>query len=322
MTEELKFSPEEQAYLDAEMGTTPEPGEISVEEPVTEEPAPETPEPEPEKVEAETPEPEPDAEPEPEKEEPRPPRRTPQETIKGLRADRRELRDQVREQTAAQSKLQERLDLIAAKMEQPQNVPDPDMDPDAHREYQDQRIQSFEEKEEQQRQEMAKQAGLDSELAGLQNFVADQEDAYLEEHEDYGDAVAWGKEEYSKRLIDQYGLSKEDADAKVFDDIKSVAKQLQGMNGNVAHYLYQQAQAMGWGKAENGNGIAADNAEKVAVKSDDLKAIAGGQQAARNPKGGSNLHRSLQLEDYLAMDDGPFHKKVGDMNALKKLFGE
>ena len=314
---ELEFTEEEQSYIDLESGKQPEPVKdepVEAPEPEQEISEPEEPVVEAE-VEAETEEDQ--EEEEKPKEEPNPPRRTKEDTIRALRADRRELREQTRLQAETQRKLQERLDLIASKLEEPsQPVPDPDMDPDAHREFQDQRIKELEAKDQKAREEAAKAVEQDSELMELQAFVASQEEEFIEEHQDYDEAITWGKEEYAKRLVDQFGISKADAEARVFEQIRTTANQIKEMRGSVPHYLYQQAKAMGFG-----NGKSAETEIKEVKQSDDLKAISKGQKTAQNPRGGNSGKKGLQLQDLVAMDDEEFNKIASDHKVLKKLFG-
>ena len=322
MAEELVLTEEEQSYMDmgrAE-GPTIEPEEKPVEEPKTEDtPAKEEEKPaeEPvkdEDVKADDGEGEPD--PEEKKEEPRPPRRTKDDTIKALRADRRELREQVKQNKEFQQKAQERLDTIASKMEERSDpAPDPDMEPDAHREYQDRKIQDYETREVEQKKITTEQVKEDNELQELQSFVADQEADFAEEHEDYMDALEWGKEEWARREADKWKTDIETARKQTFNDIRELAIQARARGGNVAAILYQQALAMGYGKTEG-------TQEKTnQPKTDDLKTIAAGQKAAKNPRGGATTKGGLTVEEFAAMDDEDFHKIASDNNALKKLFG-
>ena len=318
MAEELVLTEEEQSYMDmgrAE-GPTIEPEEKPVEEPKSEDtPAKEEEKPAGEPVQDEDVKAD-ESESEEKKEEQRPPRRTKDDTIKALRADRRELREQVKQNQEFQQKAQERLDTISARMEERTDpVPDPEMEPDAHREYQDRKIEDYATRETEQKKLDEERTKGNTELQELQSFVADQEADYVEEHEDYMDALEWGKREYSKRLRSQYGLSQEDADAQTFEEIRTLSVQMKGMKGNVPHVLYQQALAMGYGKGKE------SPASDATTNTDDLKTIAAGQKAAKNPRGGGTSKGGLTVEEFAAMDDEDFHKIASDNKALKKLFG-
>ena len=314
---EMKLNEEEQGYLDSkqsEVTVTPE--ETPKEEPVAD-------------SEAETPVEQPDVKAEEEK-----PSETPVEgstPVPEVEVTEERLgRGRVRIETLSQEKkaLQEEVERLKSdgmdrltQLEEQQSlkqdpVPDREYEPEEYIDYQDVRLKEFEEADAQRKEDESQQSDQQAVFKELNDYVVGQEDAFVETHADYFEAIQWGRAERAKQHMETYDINEAAANALTNQEIQNAAVNVRNIGGDTARVFYNEAKKMGWGKESNDGSEAQPNRNNG-----DLKAVSRGQRAAVNPKGGTSTG-SLTLEDVLASSDEEFLKQTYDMKALKKLFGE
>ena len=251
------------------------------------------------------------------------PRRSKDDTIRRLRADRRELRGEVKDlrqfKETAQERL-ERLEQFRIKAEEP----DKDLDPEAHARYQEQ----LQAERDAKAAEDAKQQETAAGLQELYDHVSRQEVAFATQNPDYGEVIKEAKDlaiqQEAQRLID-LDADESDAYEQAADSIEAAleahAAEMKARGLNFAKSAYSEAKKLlanakpaAEKPAVNGD----DPAEKDTKRSEDqLSALTEGQKAARSPKGGSGSS-NLTVEELVAMSDEDFKKYATDDN-LKKL---
>ena len=324
---ELQLSPEEQAYLEAETGQKAEPApvqEVEKEEAPakadeqakggTQEGA------EGEKTEGAEEEAggEKEAAVEPFK------RRTPIDTIRELRAERRELRNKVKEFDEFRKKAQQRLETLTQFQVQAQ-APDKEMEPEAHARYME-KVEA--EKAQEHEQERAK-TSRNEEIRGIIDYAYPQEVEFAKQHADYDSTIKAAREiaiENRTRELMELDASEDQAtelaEREINEYILQRATFAKSKGVNFAKIAYKEAQAV-ISRAKAGK-QPVDAGEKptetTKIDASQLKPLADGKSAARNPKN-SDTSKELTLEAVVGMSEEEFAKIASDPKKVKKLFG-
>ena len=201
---------------------------------------------------------------------------------------------------------------IAAALKASRPVPDPQLDPEAYQQHQAAELKALKDKAAAQEQETAKEKQDRDTINDLVEHVGAQEIDYAEDHEDYYPAIAWAKEEYSRRIQEQDGVPKAKADQQVLRMILSESHRVRSLEGNVPHRLYRIAQDMGWGKTAGAPQAKAAPAAKDKTDGEKTaEAIAAGAAAAKTlGKGTPATAGGLTLEQISNIKDPEEHAKA------------
>lgn len=240
-----------------------------------------------------------------------------QQYIDNAVASRTEAR-RARRESEAESKRrfaeQERIvkEQIAAAVKARQPVPDPQLDPDAHQQYLTAELKAHKEKDAAREEQADKEKQERDLLNDLVEHVSAQEVDYVEDHADYYQAINWAKAEYSKRIQEQDGMSKEKADQQVLRMILLESNRVRGLEGNVPHRLYRIAHDLGWGKqaAQPESKPASGAKEKTEGEKTAESIIAGAAAAKTLGKGTSATAGGLTLEQIYNIKDPEEHARA------------
>lgn len=337
----IQFTAEEQEYLRMETGQTPVEAEPPPQEeeapaeeaqaeesaPAEEEKAEDKPAEEPEEQKAD------DAEAEDEEdkeEEPAPRKQTPIDTIRALRAERRELRKELKERREVEQKAQERLDQLADAVRKLQ-APDPNIDPEGYEQYQ----AKVKQEEEQRTHQTEQQKQIEQQQKELYQYVVAQEQEFSGQQGDYFDVVREGKDlaienkaaEYMALDVDEQAAL-DLAEEEVERYLEGKAANLKRFNGNFAKWMYNECKKVIDFKKKSGQGDEASAEEKEKPAPDpkkaesELRALNEGKRASRTPRG-STGGKNLTIQELAARDDiDDFLKVASDHKKLRELFGE
>lgn len=247
------------------------------------------------------------------------------DTVRELRAQRRQLREELKQTKAQQDemnrKIQERLDRL---QNPPQPKPDPNLDPDgamrAELAEMREEIKPLKEMTAAQRQQQEFQRQTQARLDAAREYeIENLEDGFLDEHPDYKDVTSFG---YERRLEDARTIAdnEQEARAMVLNDMLQLAERTKAKGKSYAEVLYNYSLKRGYQPKAQTTQAKTSTAQAT---SDALKALDGGARAARTvSKGsGSGSQRGLTVQEILSMTDEEFDKHTSDRNTMRKLFG-
>ena len=222
------------------------------------------------------------------------------------RMRRKEVEQQLvsfREQQAAEkARLEERLNTLAQRLQQPEPViTDPN-----------ERLARLEQTITQQRQQEEQARKQQENLNNFYNLIQTKEAEFSRDVPDYEDAVAFAKQERVKDIA-ALGYSDAEVQQMIERDILSFSDDAFRRGKNPAELFYNYAKARGWGKEQA-------PAPKEQAPADKLKTIAAGQQAGKSlgaAPGSSQAQLTLQSladmpqEDFDKIDAKTWRKMMG-----------
>ena len=226
------------------------------------------------------------------------------------RLAREQLEDERRDRKEFETKVQARLDALLAT-----KAPDPDIDPDGFMKHQQEETAAVTKERddllESQNTAQEQQRGINK----IKAWLTDTIDDYKEDHPDFDDAQQYLIELDVKRLMEEQGATREDAEAEVLVDLGNLARTYYAKGRNPCAFLYTAAKKVGY-KLDS-------SAAQTQKKTDtgDLKVLSAGQTATRTTKG-SGPNTQLTVEDLAAMTDEEFQKHTSDPQKLRRFFGE
>ena len=173
----------------------------------------------------------------------------------------------------------------AVKASQPEETPpDKDEDPDAYTAYLERKVQTIE----QQGQQTQEKQQTEAEAQQLEQFVQSAENDFREEVPDYDEVLNQGVSIYRDRLMEEYGLDEQKAQATVVNELWQEVKKVRDIGGNPAQRLYRIAK-----QALDQKGTSVDNGNGSETTSAPQQAKAGGEQKAQAIEAGQKASTAV-----------------------------
>jgi len=181
----------------------------------------------------------------------------------------------------------------------PQQVPDPDYDPEAYRNYQEARIQEYQERESKQSEDARVTADQQREFQVLDSSMKDQEFEFAEGNPDYWEAKQHAINSAAQKYTHQLGITEEKAKNLVMGEIFNMTQQSHKMGGNVAVQIYNLAHQQHAFKAhsttDSFNG--GENADAAAIQAGQASAKGLGRSGSGGRAGKLSIQEIAAIKD-------------------------